>query len=244
VLRAAYERETNWAPPHVGEALRLVRRTRQAARIDAIRAEHRAAAARGHGRHENVARAWRAVEAKAAGQEVILAAAQTARTEWEQVTEPTRRMALAADVELRRRHPGQPIAPLRSAEPTGVSLSGPGGSAARPRGADQRVPEPFAAGAARPGQAARRVLGLNPSQVQEATPALIGSIAAAARQAQRLLDEMRSLPLPAADEHELSPGQAWAAVAGRDRDAVLQPPAPQVPPAAAVARTAGHQAAP
>jgi len=39
------------------------------------------------------------------------------RKEWEQATAQSRRLAVAADAELRRRHPDRTIDPLRSAEP-------------------------------------------------------------------------------------------------------------------------------
>ena len=39
------------------------------------------------------------------------------RRAWEQITAGPRRLAVAADSELRRRHPDKPIEPLRSAEP-------------------------------------------------------------------------------------------------------------------------------
>lgn len=39
------------------------------------------------------------------------------RADWEHVTQHTRHMAVAADAELRRRHPDQRIDPLRSGEP-------------------------------------------------------------------------------------------------------------------------------
>jgi hypothetical protein len=45
----------------------------------------------------------------------------TRRQEWEQATARSRQLAIAADAELRRRHPGQKIEPLRSAEPAPVS---------------------------------------------------------------------------------------------------------------------------
>ena len=41
----------------------------------------------------------------------------TDRAEWEAATRQQRQLAVAADAELRRRHPGQYFAPLRSAEP-------------------------------------------------------------------------------------------------------------------------------
>jgi len=46
------------------------------------------------------------------------------RKEWEQATAGPRRLAIAADAELRRRHPHQKIEPLRSGEPTAVSDTG------------------------------------------------------------------------------------------------------------------------
>jgi hypothetical protein len=51
-------------------------------------------------------------------QEQALNHATTDRQEWEQATAGARCLAIAADTELRRRHPGQGIEPLRSAEPT------------------------------------------------------------------------------------------------------------------------------
>ena len=43
------------------------------------------------------------------------------REHWERATAPTRQLAIAADTELRRRHPGHKIEPLRSAEPAPVT---------------------------------------------------------------------------------------------------------------------------
>jgi len=41
----------------------------------------------------------------------------TDRQEWEHATARSRHLAIAADAELRRRHPNQKIEALRSAEP-------------------------------------------------------------------------------------------------------------------------------
>ena len=43
----------------------------------------------------------------------MFAAVQDTRRQWETVTETTRRIAIAADTELRRRHPDLPLEPLR-----------------------------------------------------------------------------------------------------------------------------------
>ncbi|MGH3190665.1 MAG: hypothetical protein ACRDPY_43855 [Streptosporangiaceae bacterium] len=56
--------------------------------------------------------------------ETIFAQAMAERQEWEQATAGPRRLAIAADAELRRRHPDQKIEPLRSAEPAPVSDTG------------------------------------------------------------------------------------------------------------------------
>jgi hypothetical protein len=51
----------------------------------------------------------------------------TDRQEWGHATIGSRHLAIAADIELRRRHPGQTIEPLLSAEPAAVSVAEPDG---------------------------------------------------------------------------------------------------------------------
>jgi hypothetical protein len=53
--------------------------------------------------------------------EMIFAQTMADRQEWEHATAHSRRLAVAADAELRRRHPSHKIEPLRSAEPAPVS---------------------------------------------------------------------------------------------------------------------------
>jgi hypothetical protein len=43
------------------------------------------------------------------------------------------------------------------------------------------------------------------------------------------------MPEPGADEDELSPGEAWAKVIGRQRESVLQPAVEPIPSAAEIA---------
>ena len=67
--RGTYERETAWAPPHVAEELRLMRIAERDAHVNAVRAEHERRAAHDEqtaARHQQLARIWRALEAKAA----------------------------------------------------------------------------------------------------------------------------------------------------------------------------------
>ena len=107
--RGTYERETAWAPPHVTADLRL------------IRIAERDAASQRHPRRTRSSPAptepepppatasspavWRTLEAKAATEERLLTDVHETRRHWESVTQTTRRIAIAADTELRRRHP-------------------------------------------------------------------------------------------------------------------------------------------
>ena len=84
-------------------------------------------------RHQAAASMWRAMETKATRIADELAAVHETRRQWEALTEPSRRVAVAADIELRRRHPDMDLEPLKSAEPQGIVLRS-AGSASRPRG--------------------------------------------------------------------------------------------------------------
>ncbi|HEY5988697.1 MAG TPA: hypothetical protein VIV12_20300, partial [Streptosporangiaceae bacterium] len=124
--RSTYEREIAWAPPHVAEELRLMRLAERGAHVNAVRAEHESRVTHDEQaatRHRTLARSYRALQVKAARETAIFAAAQETRRQWETVTETTRRFAIAADAELRRRHPGLRIKPLRPhyAEASGIT---------------------------------------------------------------------------------------------------------------------------
>ena len=127
LIRDTYTAETCWAPQHVGKELRLVRLGAANADLDAIRADAEAEAARKAGDHERAGRheAWaasyRAMRDRYQAQEETFAKTMDDRAEWERATEHTRHLAIAADAELRRRHPDQQIEPLRSAEPAPVA---------------------------------------------------------------------------------------------------------------------------
>ncbi len=122
-MRATYETETAWAPRHVGRELRQTRVAADDAGLGVIRAqaEERVARQRGDlevaGRHGALARSYAAMEAFYREQETELEQTMEARHDWERATEGSRRIAVAADSELRHRHPGQRFEPLRSAEP-------------------------------------------------------------------------------------------------------------------------------
>jgi hypothetical protein len=121
--RAQYEAETRWAPPHAARELRRVRMAQldMTARQVRHQAEARVARARGHS--EIAAR--HGLLAASAGAAVDFYRARgdlderldAARQEWAARTAPMRLTAIQADSLLRRRHPGMPLEPLRSAEP-------------------------------------------------------------------------------------------------------------------------------
>ncbi len=130
LARDTYAAQTAWAPRHTGKELRLSRLGAFDAALAAIRADTETAAARKAGeydraaRHEHLAASYRALRDHYRQREHDLTQDIAARQEWEHATERSRRLAIAADTELRRRHPGRKIEPLRSAEPVPVSDTG------------------------------------------------------------------------------------------------------------------------
>jgi hypothetical protein len=211
--RAAFERETSWAPADVAEELRAVLLTQNASKIEAARCEQDAAAARRSG-HEPWARLH---DSRRADRQVIdekceklraeLEPAQATRREWEAITADTRRVALAADLELKRRGVLEPDEHLKSAEPEGLV---PGGMDAE----DREV-------------AIREALGIH-SASAEAT-VKVTELAERSRQTQVMIDELRGLPEAEGEDHEVETQAAWPELIGRQRDALIQEPERYVP---------------
>ena len=163
LLRDAYAAQTAWAPRHVGKELRLSRLGAFDAALGAIRADAEADAARKAGdhdragRHETLAASYRALRDHYQQREQGLAQAMADRQEWEHATAgQSRRLAIAADAELRRRHPtrrSSPCAPPNQPLPatpnasnwtsspqTGNSPRRRPGSATRPYSARRSAP--------------------------------------------------------------------------------------------------------
>ena len=266
-LRGTYEQETNWAPPYVGEELRLARLQARTAWENTVRADHEAQAAASPeitGRHQVLAGMWRAMQVKATRVADLLADAQETRRQWEAFTEPTRRVAVAADLELRRRHPGMTLKPLKSAEPGGITYPQPepapspaprpqlwiqetlDGAAHLPTTGTGKPAEP---GRDTPLTNARRevpgqqALGLTPETVSDEIPAQVLRIRDNVRRAQQKIDCYRGTPEFADDDEVTYLGPAWGVLARRDRDAILQPPKPAVIPASEIARRMGDRSA-
>jgi hypothetical protein len=120
-LRDTYPTETAWAPPWTGDQLRQARTGAWEARLAAICATAEATAATRHGRRDDAARqqalaaSYQAMHDAYRQRETVFAAAMADRSAWEEATRRQRQLAIAADAELRRRHPEQEHPPLRSA---------------------------------------------------------------------------------------------------------------------------------
>ena len=122
-LRDTYPIETAWAPPYVGDELRQVRTAAWHARLESLRADTEARAARQHSDHASADRKHGWPPATRPCTRSTGSARPSSPPPW--LIAPTgsrppasqRHLAIAADAELRRRHPEQRFPPLRSAEP-------------------------------------------------------------------------------------------------------------------------------
>ena len=115
--RDAYARETAWAPPHVADEMRSAHLAEDSYRGAAVRAWYRADAAAS--KADRVQARQEAQQYSALAQEVgayreALTEVAEARRHWHAATELTRQQALAADAELRRRHPDTALPSLHS----------------------------------------------------------------------------------------------------------------------------------
>jgi hypothetical protein len=122
-----------------------------------------------------------------------------------------RHLAVAADAELRRRHPGQHHPPLRSAEP------------------DPTTP------------AQRDELTLTAGQPTPQMGQWIKDLAAAHHAFAGTLAERQSLTIPSEDPAYGDLGQAFPPWPGPARDAILQPPKPEIRPSAQVLERAADR---
>jgi hypothetical protein len=135
-----------------------------------------------------------------AEREAVFAAVMADRADWEQATRSQRQLAVAADAELRRRHPEQQHPPLRSAEPP-------------PATQEQCAELALTAG--------MEILELGQ---------WITGLAAQRREFAHQLAERQSLMIPAEDPDYEDQGPAFPAWQGAARDAILQPPKPEIQP--------------
>ena len=224
LIRDSYAAETAWAPRHVGKELRLSRLGAFDAGLGAIRADAEADAARKAGdharaeRHETLAASYRALRDHYQQRENIFAQAMADRQEWEHATEQSRHLAIASDAELRRRHPARKIEPLRSAEQGPVSDS-----------ERERLP---------------------PALESELTEAAtwLRDLAAQHQAFRARMDERQRQVAHSEDLDWAGFGETLRSLWAPRRDAILQPPKPQITPSATILqltpeRDAEHEAA-
>jgi conjugative relaxase-like TrwC/TraI family protein len=210
LIRDTYAAETAWAPRHVGRELRLARLGAANADQSAIRAAAEADAARKAGdharagRHEDLAASYRAMSERYREQETVFAQTLADRQEWEHATERSRRLAIAADAELRRRHPDLKIKPVQSAEPVPVSDTD------------------------------REKLTLAPDQEIGEMAAWVRGLVAQQQAFREKFEERQGLMVPSEDPDWGDLGEAFPAWQTAGWDAILQPPKPQIMPAAKI----------
>ena len=206
LMRESYRTETQWAPRYVTTALRQVRMGADDAELQAIRREALAKASQQRGQgaaaaaNEQLATSYRAMADAYRSREMIFEATAADRREWEAMTEQPRRLAIAADSELRRRHPEHVLEPLQSAEP-----------------------EPAT-------EAEQAELVLAPGGEIADISAWITDLTAQRTAFAEKLAERKSLMLPAEDPDYEDLGQAFPAFGSADKDAILQPPKPMIRP--------------
>ena len=261
--RAQYERELAWAPLHVAEELRLARLQARTAWENATRASHAATVANDQditARQQHLATVWHAMHTRAASLTEELAAAQETRRQWAALTEPTRRMALAADLELHRRHPDAKLTPLTGTADAGPAPADRSQTHAWVRhviAADPATPpapsEPQTSASTPEGDVAarhasfRQQLDRSDTAIPDDAAERLARITDNARRAQEQIDYLRGQPEYADHDNTIYLGPAWNIQARHQRDAIIQPPKPDLAPAAAVlersqARTAESEA--
>jgi conjugative relaxase-like TrwC/TraI family protein len=252
--RRAYEAETSWAPKHVAEELRAARKQEQFSKIEATRHTYEATAAARRGDaemaalHEKAAGSWATLGRRAILVRDQLAQAHDTRCQWETMTEPTRRLARAADIELKRRGVLGRDDQLPSAEPGGFVYPRREQSRqvwVQPRldGSVELSREPEPLSPVEREKEALEVLGLTLGCDQPELPLQVSQIAEYNRERQAEIDERRSMRIPAEEPDEMDLGEAWNVLAERRRDAVIQPPKPPIPAADAIRERAAEREA-
>ena len=216
-LRDTYPTETAWAPQYVGGELRQVRAAAWNANLAALRASAEAKTAANRDQNDratqqrDLAASYQALHQAYQHRETVFAAIMADRADWDTATRAQRHLAVAADAELRRRHPGQHYPPLRLAEP-------PPASAAQRAELTLTTDHP-------------------PGEIGE----WIKDLAAAHRTFAGTLADRQSLALPSEDPDYGNLGQAFPPWPGPAKDAILQPPKPEITPSPQVLQRAADR---
>jgi hypothetical protein len=200
-----------------GDELRQVRAAASEARLAGLRASAEADVAQRHGERDQAARkqeladSYQALHESYRQREAVFAAVMADRADRDAATRAQRHLAVAADAELRRRHPDQHVPPLRSAEP-----------------------EP--ATDAQRGELTMKA-GKPPGEMSQ----WIKDLAAAHRTFADRLADRQSLTIPSEDPDYGGLGQAFPPWPGPGKDAILQPPKPEIRPSRLVPERAAER---
>ena len=209
-LRDTYPTETAWAPPWVGDELRQVRLGAHQAHLAAARADAEAAAAERSGRDEAAARhrvlaaSYRALHEAYRERESVFAGVMADRADWESATR-------------------DPTAPGRSRRRR----------TAAPASRAAVHPSSFGRTAAAT-DAQRAELALTAGQDTPQAGQWIKDLAAGRQAFAARLAERQSLMVPSEDPEYGDLGQAFPSWTGRSKDAILQPPKPEIRPSSRV----------
>ena len=216
-LRDTYPTETAWAPQYVGDELRQIRAAAWHAHLASLRAGAEADAAARRRQHDHAIQqqqlgdSYQALHETYRRRETVFAAVMDDRADWDTATRGQRHLAVAADAELRRRHPEQHYPPLRSAEP-------------QPATGAQRDELTLPVG----------------EQIPE-TGQWIKDLAAAHRTFADTLAERQSLTVPSEDPDYGNLGQAFPPWPRPASDTILQPPKPEIRPSPQVLQRAADR---
>ena len=216
-LRDTYPIETAWAPKWVGDELRQVRLGAQEARLAASRAEAEAKMATVKGdeqaatRQQILAASYQAMHDAYRERETAFATTMADRADWEKATRQHRQLAVAADAELRRRHADQRFAPLRSAEPQPAT------------------------------EAERGELTMTVGEEPKEMGQWIKDLAAEHHTFADRFAERETMRIPSEHPDYADLGSAFPAWTGRGKDAILQPPKPEIRPSARVLQRAADR---
>jgi hypothetical protein len=203
-MRDMYQAETAWAPRWVGDELRQVRMGADAAAITAIRSEAEAAAAREQGDQTTAAR-----------HEMLVSSYRALETAYRGY-EATFADTMGARAEWERA--------TRQTRHLAVAAD----REYRRRHPDVQLEPLHSAEPVRPAEDERQALASDGPARQ--TAAWVTELAERNRMVREKLNERRSVMVPAEDHEWEDEGEAWPQVVRVDRNAILQPPKPEIRP--------------
>jgi conjugative relaxase-like TrwC/TraI family protein len=218
LMRGGYETETAWAPRYVGNELRQVRNALARAEQDVVRAEAEAKLARERGQLE-VAERHEILGRSARALETAYRGHEAAFTDT---------MAARGEWERATEHQRR--------------LAMAADSEYRRRHPEEKLPPLRSAEPAQPAEEDRQAL-IPDGDAGYQRPQWVADLAARDRAAREKLDELQDVRVPGEDHEWEDEGEAWPEQLARQREAILQPPQPEIKPAGQVMELARERSA-